>query len=181
MSGDSTSLPSLRSVIICTPLAPFGLDFENVTVVSISALVFTGCGIQQPQVPVHALFHAEYVRRFLLNECSFTDNGFMISLSFRATFAQISNCSFINNRARFASGMLAVTSYIQFIGSNCFFNNSATTMCSVIYSQASHIDFISSDGIPAYYKNHEDNCLPGTVSLVDNSVRNGSCCGGCDI
>ena len=181
MSGDSTSLPSLRSVIICAPLAPVALDFENVTFVSIFALVFTGCGIQQPEVSVRALLHAEYVLNFSVNACSFVDNGFIIALSFRATLAQISNCSFINNRARLASGMLAVNSYIQFRGSNCFTNNSATTLCSAIYSEAGHVTFISSDGIPAYYKDHEEKCLPGTVSFVDNSVNvngNGACCGG---
>ena len=181
MSGNSSSLPSLQSVIICEGLA--GFEFENVTLTYIFALAFTGCGAEHPNMPITVFFYVAHVHFFSVRSCSFFDNGFIrvFHIGRSTQVVEISDCSFKNNRARVGSIVGTFGSTVLLSGTNCFVNNSATKICSVIYSLRSTMIFNSSEGTPAYYKNDEKRCESGSVTFLDNYVKvegERLCCGG---
>ena len=171
--GDATALPSLRSVIACASKsgAVVGFEFVNIPNVVISSLVFVGCG---HETLLTVLFYMDTVPLFSVNACLFVDNGFTSTIFVKSSSARISNSSFTNNSALNSGSVLwSYNSSVEFVGSNCFTDSLASRRCSVVdAADNSYIIFNSSQGIPAYYLN-EDNerCMHGATSVVDNSVR----------
>ena len=69
--------------------------------------------------------------------------------------------------------------------SNCFTDSVARRRCEVIDATGSVILINSSSfGVPAYYPEQDKRCLPGTTSVVGNSLEDekndprDNCCGG---